>query len=314
MALLTKILNACLRLQYFPAAWKIATVITIRKPGKPPRDVASYRPISLLSALGKLFERLLLPRLQNFVDENEVLKDFQYGFLPGKSTTLQLHRVTKLLKSNIRSRMTTGMLAIDLQSAFDSVWHEGLIHKLITIGLPTYLVRLVQSYLNDRYFSVKVGSSLSQRREITAGVPQGGVLSPLLFNIYIHDLPCPADITIAQFADDTAALAKSHRTSTVVRRLQKAANAFIRYFRRWRIKLNPSKTEACLFGRKISPRHRPRTNVTVEGHQIPWTNNIKYLGMWLDKRLTYAAHIQQKIEKGEKMVLPYIHSLDEALD
>ena len=194
------------------------------------------------------------------------------------------------------------MLAIDLQAAFDSVWHDGLIYKLCSIGLPTYLVKLIQSYLQDRFFCVRVGSALSSLHGITAGVPQGAVLSPLLFNMYLYDLPCPNEVTIAQFADDTAVVANSYRTAAVIRKLQQAANAFTRFFHRWRIRINPSKSEACLFTRKRAPRHRPQRCITIEGQQVSWSSSIKYLGMHLDKTLTYQQHIQQKIEKGEKMI------------
>ena len=135
ISLLTKIFNACLKLQYFPSSWKSATVIAIRKAGKPPQDPTNYRPISLLSALGKLFERLLLARIQVIVDEAGIVQ----SFMKGKSTTLQLFRVVKKLKANMRAKMTTGMLCVDLKSAFDSVWHKGLIHKLAIIRLPTLL-------------------------------------------------------------------------------------------------------------------------------------------------------------------------------
>lgn len=300
--LVTDIFNACLHLAYFPKSWKNAAVITIRKPGKPARDVASYRPISLLSALGKLFERLVLPRIQDFIDDNTVIKNHQYGFRSGRSTTLQLYRATRNIQDNLRSRMTTGMLAIDLKAAFDSVWHEGLIYKLSQIGLPVHLIKLIQSYLEDRNFCVRVGSQSSQYHQIATGVPQGAVWSPLLFNVFTYDLPNPKDTTMYQFADDTAATAQSHRTPTVIRRLQKAANVFSRYFHKWRIKINPSKSETCLFTRKVARRHQPRINISIDGVEVPWANTIKYLGVRLDKRLTYRHHIEDKIKSGEKMI------------
>lgn len=113
------------------------------------------------------------------------------------------------------------MLAIDLKATFDSVWHQGLIHKLSCLSFPLHIVRLVQSYLENRSFQVRIGSSMSSRFDIKAGVPQGAVWAPVLFNIYIHELPCPKDVTIAQFAEDTAVIAQSKRTSTVVNRLQR---------------------------------------------------------------------------------------------
>ena len=97
-------------------------------------------------------------------------------------------------------------------------------------------------------------------------------------------------------------LTRSHRTPTIVRRLQRIANSFVKFFQRWRIKINPSKSEACIFSRKRANRHQPRTTITIEGQQIPWSASIKYLGMQLDKTLTYKQHIQLKIEKCEKAI------------
>lgn len=299
---ITDIYNACLRLSYFPKSWKMATIITIRKPGKPARETASYRPISLLSALGKLFERVVLPFIQTFIDDNEVIKDHQYGFRTGKSCTHQLFRVSKKIKHSLRTRQTTGILAIDLKAAFDSVWHDALVYKLIQLGCPTYICKLVQSFLEDRYFRVRVGSKLSVEKDIKAGVPQGAVWSPLLFNVYTHDLPQPRDVTIASFADDTAAIATSKRTPTVVNRLQRASNAFSRYFKRWRIQINPSKSEACLFTRKRAQRHRPRRNINVNGTDVPWSSSIRYLGVDIDKTQTFKKHLENKVVKGERMI------------
>lgn len=171
---LAKIFNACLRLGYFPSCWKEAIVIAVGKGGKPANEVSSYRlmrPISLLSTVGKLFESLILPEIRLFLDDNRVLPDHQYGFRTGRSCTLQLLRVTKRIRSTIASRKTAGILSLDLKAVFDSVWHDGLVYKLSTLGLLLYLVNLVDSFLEGRGFRVRVGHSLSEWFEVNAGVP-----------------------------------------------------------------------------------------------------------------------------------------------
>lgn len=181
---LTDILNACLCLSYFPKCWKIANVICIRKPGKPANLADSYRPISLLSCLAKILEKLLLSRIQTFLKDRQILPSYQFGFRNGRSTVHQLARVSGKIGEHLKKRQSAGILCVDLQAAFDKVWHNGLIHKLCEIGLPVYLVKIILSFLTDRSFQVKIGNSTSGAQSLLAGVPQGAVLSPTLFNIY----------------------------------------------------------------------------------------------------------------------------------
>lgn len=291
-----------MKLSYFPLKWKEATVVTIKKAGKPAKDVMSYRPISLLSGFGKIFERIILPSVQLHLDDNDIIMPQQFGFRNGKSCTQQLYKATKSIRSSLSRKMSTGVLAIDLKAAFDSVWHAGLVHKLHTINMPAWIVKLLSSYLNERYFRVKVGTSTSVQKPLIAGVPQGAVLAPTLFNIYIYDLPCPPDVKVAQFADDTIYMTSSHRTSTITRRLQVASNRSNKYFNRWRITINGSKSEVCLFTRKRARRHVPSSCVTVAGQSIEWKNSIKYLGVTLDKRLTFKQHIDSKLIRGENVI------------
>lgn len=142
------------------------------------------------------------------------------------------------------------MLSIDLKAAFESVWHDGLIHKLVVLQLPMYLIKIIQSFLKDREFKVQVGNHLSRGRLVESGAPQGACLSPDLFNVFLYDIPKNYDAMLAQFADDTAVLSSSFRTSAVVNKLQKASNSLCRYFNKWRIRVNELKSEAILFTKK----------------------------------------------------------------
>lgn len=299
---LCNIFNACARIGYFPKAWKIATVIAIRKPGKPANQIDSYRPISLLSNIGKLFERLILPHIQCFIDDNNIIKDMQYGFQPSKSCTHQLVRITQIIRRAIRHRQSIGMLAIDLKSAFDTLWHDGLIHKMHLLGFPTFILRLVASFLEDRFFRVKIGSTMSTVRPVKAGTAQGAVWSPSLFNVYVADIPTERDCISAQFADDTAKLSVSHRTSTIHRRLQKSCNRTTKFFERWGIKTNGPKSTAVLFTQKTAERHRPQTKLKVDETEVDWSETLKYLGVHLDKRLRYGKHVEETIAKGNRLM------------
>lgn len=211
-------------------------------------------------------------------------------------------RVVQHIKKNLNMRKSTGMLSIDLQAAFDSIWHEALLHKMMVLEFPVYLVKIVQSFLTNRLYRVRVGNALSEPRPIVKGVPQGAVLSPTLFNIFVADIPQMSDTEMASFADDNATLANSHRTSTVVNRLDKCGAKLSRYFNDWQIRLNPTKSETCLFSRKRASRHQPTRGVTLEGIETEWKDSVKYLGLHLDRKLTYKVHIDYIVSRTEKMI------------
>lgn len=280
----------------------MANIIPIRKHSKPANIPSSYRPISLLSCLGKIYERLILSRIQAFLTEREIIPNHQFGFRHGRSTVHQLARVSGKIKECLTQKKSAGMLSVDLQAAFDTIWHAGLMHKLMDLDLPLYLVKLIHSFLQDRKFQVKVGGSTSTPRSIQAGVPQGAVLSPTLFNIYISDIPMIPEVEISQFADDTAILAWSHKTSAVINKLQRASKKLLSYFNRWRIRINGNKSVACLFTKKTAQRHIPNTMVAIGQDEVEWSHNLKYLGLYLDKRLTYKTHVENIVQKTERLV------------
>lgn len=143
----TYVLNACLLLSYFPNAWKSALTVPIRKPNKPGDDAGSYRPISLLSIYGKIFEKILLKRMNGYIEDSHILPDCQFGFRPAHSTSHQVLRVVNHIKRAFRRGFSAGMVLLDLNCAFDTVWHDGLVFKMKNLGFPIYLVKMVQSYL-----------------------------------------------------------------------------------------------------------------------------------------------------------------------
>ena len=277
-------------------------MISICKPGKPSSDVKSYRLLSLLPVLSKMFERILLPYLRDYIEENSVVSSYQYGFQPGKSSVHQLYRVTKLVKSHLADRMSVGMLCLDLTCAFDCVQHDSLLYKMSTLRFPLFLLKIVDSFLTHRRFKVAIGNTFSTVMESLVGVPQGSVISPTLFNVYVHDIPVSTGVSMAQLADDSAYITTSHRTSTIERRLQLAGNRAVRYFTKWGVSVSGPKSAAILFIRKLAERHGPSRNLIIDGDEVQWNDVVKYLGMYLDKRLTFGPHLQSLIEKSEKAI------------
>ncbi|KAL4149704.1 hypothetical protein QTP88_003582 [Uroleucon formosanum] len=199
---ITHIFNAMLRLSYFPPLWKISTIILVHKPGKPKNTTSSYRPISLLPSLGKLFKKLLLKRLQNISEINKIIPNSQYGFRAHHSTIHPLHRLTDAISSSLELKKYCSGVFLDVAQAFDKVCHNGLLHKLKTnFPAPYYLI--LKSYLTHRSFQVNINNSISNQFMINAGVPQGSDLSLLLYLIYTADIPTTSCTILNTFANDT---------------------------------------------------------------------------------------------------------------
>lgn len=302
LVLLTFIFNACIKLNYFPLAWRHAKVIAIPKPNKDHTSSKNYRPISLLSSLSKIFEKVLLKRLNHHIAENNIIPNTQFGFRSEHSTAHQLHRLTNNIKNHRTIKNSTGLVLLDNEKAFDTVWHKGLIFKMINLQFPVYLIKLIHSFLCDRNFVVTVGSESSQLHFIPAGVPQGSVLSPLLYNIYTHDIPDFAGCVRYQFADDVAISSSSKDPVEVTINLNASLVQYSNYCKKWKIKVNENKTEAVFFTRFRSPRKLPNRNLNFNGVDIPWKDEAKYLGLILDKKLTFQKHTQYILEKCEKLV------------
>ncbi|GFT73218.1 RNA-directed DNA polymerase from mobile element jockey [Trichonephila clavipes] len=212
---ITNLINNILKVGYFPQLWKTASVIPILKPGKDPTLPDSFRPISLLPVLSKITEKIIQKRLCQHLNDNDVLIPQRHGFRAGLSTSHQLLRVVEYIKSGFQDRKSTGAVFLDIQKAFDRVWHVGLLYKLIKMNTPPHLIKLINSFLNNRSFTVKVNNTHSSNRIIIAGMPQGSSISPILFNIYVNDTPRTSQSTICMFADDTAILAQSNELQLV---------------------------------------------------------------------------------------------------
>ena len=299
-AFVADIFNRCWELSYFPSTWKLAKVIPILKPGKDPSVPKSYRPISLLSALSKLFEKSIQSRLLFFTDENGVLPEEQFGFRKGRSTIHQLTRVTNIIQQNKSMSKTTAMALLDIEKAFDNVWHDGLVYKLHRLNFPMYLIKIIRSYLSNRAFQVSLNNVYSEPFDIEAGVPQGSILGPLLYNIYTSDIPpLPEGGVLSQFADDTAVIYKGRIIGALTNKLQGALDVLNEFYTSWKIVINAAKTQTILFPHSRSPRLVPAADCRIRfgGSLIEWSNEVVYLGLTLDSHLIFRSHVDKTITK-----------------
>jgi len=305
IVLLTHIFNNCLRIGYFSKLWKHAKVIAIPKPKKDATLPENYRPISLLPAIGKIFERIIRNRLNDHTYERNIIPPQQFGFMPGLSTTHQLYRIIALVKQKLSSGQSTGMIFFDSEKAFDSVWHGGLLYKLHCLLYPRYIQHILFSFLNERSFQVFINSSFSTSIPIPAGVPQGSVLSPSLYNIFNNDVPTHDVTDTAFYADDTAIFCSSTHPDLIIEPLQEHTNSLLEHFRDWKIKINSTKTEAIYFTRRRAQRLMPYTQIDVNGVSIPWASKVKYLGLVLDKKLLFKDHCEHLLNKMSQLIKIY---------
>jgi hypothetical protein len=289
---LTNLINASFRLQYVPQLWKVAEVIMIQKPGKPPHEIRSYRPISLLPVISKLFEKLLLKRLKPIIEEKKLIPDHQFGFRNQHSTIDQVHRITNVIESALEENGVCSAIFLDVKQAFDKVWHEGLKHKLKLL-LPAQYSKILDSYISERYFRIKQEGTYSELKKIQAGVPQGSVLGPVLYLLYTSDLPTFDQNIVATFADDTAIMATGKDNIETTEKLQEAINEVQKWADKWRIKLNEAKSVHIDFTYKRI-EYKP---VYMNDLIIQFANTAKYLGMTLDTKLKWKPHVKKKLEE-----------------
>lgn len=291
LVLLTRIINSCLLLQFFPTQWKTARLVPIPKPGKDHKLPENYRPISLLSTLGKTLERVIHSRITESLMTDGTIRLEQFGFQKKLSAELQVLRVVEHVAANLNLSKSTAAVFLDWEKAYDKVWPDKLIQKMVTHStIPDCYVHLIDSFLQDRTVFVTIEGKRSSRRTLAAGLPQGSVLSPTLFNIYINDIPLEPGVKLAQYADDTAFFATGRQHFANVAKIQRQLQRVTQWCRTNKMILNGHKTRAVYFSRR-----RPNlAQLTIHGHRLPWSSEVKYLGVVLDPALWFKKHIQAK--------------------
>ncbi|VVC37748.1 Reverse transcriptase domain [Cinara cedri] len=268
---LTHIYNAILRLSNFPTQWKFSVIILFPKPNKPTGNPASYFPISLLPLVSKLLEKLILKRIYPIIVENNIIPNSQFGFREKHSTIHQIHRLADAISCSPENKQYTSAVFLDVSQAFYKVWHPGLLYKLKKILPPSFYL-LLNSYLKEPFFAVSSGAEIYNISPILAGVSQGVVLSPTLYNIHTADQPIHPDTSVAEYADDKV-IYSTHIDPllTVSTSLQNHLDLFSLWYSQWRIKINETKsinTTLTLTGSKCKEIHQHRVYYTPLGNII----------------------------------------------
>ena len=296
--ILTKLVNRCFQSGVFPSVLKISTVIPIFKAGdcKMPTN---FRPISLLPIFAKLIERCIHTRLTNFFHNNQIIHPNQYGFQKGISTEMAISKVFEELALRMDDKQTTCAIFLDIRKAFDSVNHGILIKKLENYGIRGTPLKLLISFLENRYQSVFINGTKSEAKKIKCGVPQGSVLGPLLFLCFINDLPNVSSFFHTSLFADDACLISSSTSSTL---LQYLVNRELIKISNWmtanKLCLNYGKTVFLTLSNQKVPAS---LNIEINNNAIVEVEHVKYLGVIFDKKLTWGPHIKhvnRKIAMG----------------
>ena len=294
--LLALLVNQSFQSGVFSDKLKIAKVITLFKKGNPELP-SNYRPISLLPIFSKIFEKLMYRRLFRFLEVHNVLYSLQFGFQENHSIDHALVSLTEAIRNTLDNKRFGCGIFIDLQKAFDTVNHKILLSKLEHYGVRGCALEWFRSYLSDRKQYVTVNGSNSNLLSITCGVPQGSVLGPLLFLVYINDLPNASNkLKFYLFADDTNIYFESNDLSNLLRTVNKELKSIKRWLDANKLSLNIDKTNYIIF--HSSSRNVPSDSTIKIGKKyIKRVKFVKFLGILLDEHLSWKYHLSELSKK-----------------
>ena len=294
------IFNLSVTTGVFPAVWKQATVIPLFKNRGKAEDPSNYRPVSLLPALGKALDKIQSQRLLKHLVEQQLISPHQFGFIPGKSTTMQLLHLTEKWFRALEQGKNVTAVFLDFQKAFDKVWHHGLLHQLTALGISPRSLTWLTSYLSDRSITVRVGSTCSERKTISSGVPQGSHLGPVLFIIFINSLTHAVCIPTDIYADDTT-LHHEHSPRAPdcpsYQELQEAINCTEDWAESWHGKFGHAKTRILSTSQdQLLQALTP----TINGQPIKIADSHRHLGVILSSNLKWSSHACNVLQTAAK--------------
>ena len=305
---LTHILNLSLSTGEIPESLKSAKVLPIYKKNSK-MEVGNYRPISILNTLSKLFERIVYQQLNAYLQTHQLLYEHQSGFRSSYSTETCLIYLTDFIKQEQDKGNYIGMVLLDLQKAFDTVNHKIMLQKLEAIGLHESAIAWFKSYLYGRQQSVEIGEAISNPMTVTCGVPQGSILGPLLFLIYINDIYAAVRCKLLLYADDSALLVSGKDTQLIQESLSSELEAAREWLINNKLSLHLGKTESILFGSKRKLNTCSSIQVRCAGTTLACQTHVKYLGIYLDQSLT-GKRVADKIicKSNAKFKILYRHT------
>ena len=295
---ITELCNLSMTLGSFPDPCKIAKVKPLFKKGSK-TDPSNYRPISLLPLLSKVFERVVLNQTEEFLRLNKVLYDYQSGFRKNHSTDTCLSFLNDNILKGFDDCLVTGMILIDLQKAFATINHDILLKKSSIIGFSDHTVKWFQSHRSNGKFTVYLENSFSEVSNISCGVPQGSMLGPLLFLIYVNDMPVAVKCNLFLYADDACLVFQSKNVKDIEKQLNEDFAHMCDWFvdNKLSIHFGEDKTKSILFASKSKIKKLQKLEIIYNNIRIKQHSRMTYLGCILEETMSGTSMAHKVISK-----------------
>ena len=296
---MSRLFNNLFEIGHFPDIWKIAHITSIYKKSGPKICKTSFRPISILPTVSKIYESVMHDRLLKHCIENSIITEKQAAYLKGDSTVSQLLYIVHNIRQNWTNKKITQGLFLDLSSAFEKVWHNGLLAKLGQIGVEGTFLNTISSYLAGRQQVVVVDGVKSDTLAVRSGVPQGSRLGPLLFIIYINDIVDDIESDILVFADDTSLMAVGNDPAETVEQLNRDLVKISAWAKKWKVIFNAKKSKDIIFSKKQLNNSPP---LLLGETVIDRVNTHKHLGLFLTSKLDFSFHVNEVCLKANRKI------------
>ena len=287
-----------------PSDLKQARVVPLYKKASK-TEPGNYRPVSILCIISKIIERVVYNQINDHLKRNNLLYEFQSGFRTSYSTDTCLVYMTDYIRSKIDCGEYCGMVMIDLQKAFDTVNHGIMLEKLKAMGFNERSLAWVQSYLGNRSQVVEIKGTMSTYGEITCGVPQGSILGPLLFSLYVNDMKSAVKCQLILYADDSALMVTGRKIEVIQQALTAELQAVGQWLADNKLSLHLGKTESILFGSRVTLARHKKLSIECNGVNLEAKSAVKYLGTILDQTLSgegMASGVLQKVYSRTKFL------------
>jgi len=302
------IINTIFSTGIIPKVLKSSILIPIHKGGDK-HDIGNYRPISLISNIAKLLEKCIKTRLMSYLEKNQILHKKQYGFREGVGTKDAVFELMNNIYTSLDNKNNCTAVFLDLTKAFDMVPHDKLLKKLERTGCRGITLKLFKSYLTDRQQQTKIGNKISGPLLIKRGIPQGTVLGPVLFLIYMNDMSRKFySGKLVSYADDTVLVFEGNNWDTTLEKTKAGIKEINDWLLRNRLLLNEKKTKYIKFSLsplKEKPDNLLITNTQQNTLQIEGVNEIRYLGVQIDSGLKWSAHAESICKKLKSLIYKF---------
>ena len=309
--ILAELFSKYLKGSCFPDCWKVLSVVPVFKNVGERSTARNNRPISLLSVISKVFEKLVNNRIVDHLEKCDLFSDFQYGFRSSRSTAYLLSVVSERIARAFNRSVATRAVALDISKAFDRVWHAGLLHKLKFYGISGQIFDLISSFLSNRRLGVVLDGKSSQVYPVNAGAPQGSILGSTLFLLYINDLPDDVICDIAIYADDTTLYSKCDRASDLWQQLELASELesdlrdTVDWGKKWLVDFNAGKTQLVSFDRS---NNNGSIDVKMGGSNLEGKSSFKMLRLTFSYKLDCGSYIISIAKTASKKIGALIRS------